>query len=144
MERTATATWEGTLREGTGRVSAQSGALKELAVTFPSRFEQGKGSNPEELIAAAHACCYSMALSHILAGKGFRPRAITTSARVTLAAEGEGFAITRIHLSTEGSVDGVTEQDFLDAANEAKTGCPVSKLLAPGLRSLTLEARLKR
>ncbi len=143
IERSAKAVWEGSLREGNGTFSVPSGTFQNVPYTFLSRFEQGRGSNPEELIAAAHAACFSMALSKVLMDKGVTPDAIATTATVTMEKRNEGFAITMIHLETEGSVDGISAAEFREAAEAAKDGCPVSKLLAPGLESLTFEARLK-
>lgn len=140
--RTATATWAGDLRSGTGRASTSSGALQEAPITFPSRFEQAPGSNPEELIAAAHAACFSMALSAELTRRGSPPQEIRTKATLTLETGEAGPRITRVHLETEGRVPGVDEGTFREAAEQAKENCPVSKLLKPGLQSLTLDARL--
>jgi len=140
--RTATVTWTGDLRGGLGKASTQSGALREVSITFPSRFEQGEGSNPEELIAAAHAACFSMALSGRLAQRGLPPQEIRTRAAVTLQTGEGGPRITKVHLETEARVPGADEATFRQAAEEAKEGCPVSALLKPGLQALTLDARL--
>lgn len=140
--RTAAATWRGDLRDGSGLASTQSGALKDVKVTFPSRFERGEESNPEELIAAAHATCFSMALAGRLARAGMSPEEIRTRAAVTLSKTDTGFAITKVHLETEARVAGADEEKFRVAAEGAKEGCPVSILLRPGLQSLTLDARL--
>jgi osmotically inducible protein OsmC len=140
--RTATASWRGDLRSGKGSVSTASGAVKEIAVTYPSRFESGADSNPEELIAAAHATCFSMALAARLAREGMSPEEIRTRAAVTLSKTETGFAITRVHLETEAHVPGADEAKFRAAAEGAKEGCPVSVLLRPGLQSMTLDARL--
>jgi osmotically inducible protein OsmC len=144
MERSAKAVWEGTLRDGNGTFSVPSGAFQNVPYTFASRFESGRGSNPEELIAAAHAACFSMALSKILMDRGLTPSSISTTATVTVEKKEDGFAITMIHLETEGDVDGISESQFREAAETAKDGCPVSKLLAPGLDSLTFESHLKK
>jgi len=124
--RTSNAEWRGTLEKGSGTMSLASGAY-EGAYTFASRFENGPGTNPEELIGAAIAGCYSMFLSALLAKDGFVPTRITTSAAVAL---GDGPAITSITLETEGVVPNLTEQVFLHKAEEAKKNCPVSKALA--------------
>lgn len=143
LERSAKAVWEGTLKEGNGTFSVPSGAFQNIPYTFASRFESGRGGNPEELIAAAHAACFSMALSKILMDRGITPNSISTTATLTLEKKEDGFGITMIHLETEGDIDGISESQFREAAEEAKDGCPVSKLLAPGLDSLTFESRLR-
>jgi lipoyl-dependent peroxiredoxin len=127
--RSASARWEGDLPHGSGKIATGSGSF-EGSYSFPSRFESGKGTNPEELIAAAHAGCFSMALSHLLAAAGHVPQAVDTTAQVKLDQVEGGFAITSIALSTVGVVPGITETDFLKLANDAKSGCPVSKALA--------------
>lgn len=142
FHRTATSTWSGDLRNGSGVVSTESGALQATAITFVSRFENGGGSNPEELIAAAHAACYSMYLSAILSGAGHTVESINTTASVTLQTGDGGPQITRIHLVTTGKIGGMDPVTFGQFAEEAKQGCPVSKLLAPGLEAMTLEASL--
>jgi osmotically inducible protein OsmC len=143
FNRHANSTWSGDLRSGAGVVSTQSGALTDTKITYVSRFENAGGSNPEELIGAAHAACYSMYLSAILSGAGHVPDSITTTASVTLVAGGEGGPkISRIALVTEGKVPEIDQTTFQKFADEAKAGCPVSKLLAPGLEGLTLEATL--
>jgi len=124
--RTSSAIWKGDLKEGAGSIRLGSGAF-EGAYTWRSRFADGEGTNPEELIGAAHAGCFSMALANILAEAGYPPTSISTSAKVHL---GEGPAITLIALSTEGKVDGIDEKVFLEFAEQAKTGCPVSQALA--------------
>lgn len=144
FHRSAESTWRGDLKSGAGVASTESGALRDLAVTYVSRFENGGGSNPEELVGAAHAACYSMYLSAILSGAGHVPDAIRTTAKVTLAVGGAGGPqITRIALTTEGVVPGIDADTFQKFADEAKAGCPVSKLLAPGLSEMTLEATLR-
>lgn len=143
FQRSATSTWRGDLKGGSGVASTQSGALSDLPITYVSRFENAGGSNPEELIGAAHAACYSMFLSAILSGAGHVPEAIDTRAAVTLVAGGEGGPkITKVHLVTEGRVPGIDQATFQKFADDAKAGCPVSKLLAPGLEAMTLEATL--
>jgi len=128
-KRTASAVWEGTLREGKGKVKLGSGAF-EGQYSFASRFEEGTGTNPEELIGAAHAGCFSMALAAGLTKAGHNPKRISTNANVSLEKVGEGFKITTIELNTEGEVPGIDEQTFLDAAESAKKNCPVSQALA--------------
>jgi osmotically inducible protein OsmC len=143
FHRTAHATWRGDLRNGAGVVSTQSGALNDTQVTFVSRFENAGGSNPEELVAAAHAACFSMALANSLSGAGHIPESIHTTASVTLSMGQDGPKVTRIHLATEGVVPGIDQATFTKFAEETKTGCPISKLLLPGLEAMTLEATLK-
>lgn len=127
--RHAEATWEGDLPSGKGHVKADSGAV-DHAYSFKTRFENEKGTNPEELIAAAHSSCYSMALSHMLASGGHKPTRVTTQAEVTLDKVGEGFKITKIVLNCEAVVPGIEEAAFLSTANQAKVGCPISQALS--------------
>jgi osmotically inducible protein OsmC len=134
--RSAEAEWKGNLREGAGKMKLGSGAY-EGAYSFASRFEEGKGTNPEELIAAAHAGCFSMALSAGLGKAGFTPTRVHTTARVHLEKVGEGFGITRIELTTEAQVPGIDNKAFQEQAEGAKKGCPVSKALAGAQISLT-------
>jgi lipoyl-dependent peroxiredoxin len=126
--RTSSAEWKGTLKEGAGTMKLASGAY-EGPYTFASRFEEGKGTNPEELIGAAHAGCYSMFLSALLTGAGFKPTRIATTAAVHLT---EGPTISLIELQTQAEVPGLTEADLQKHAEAAKKGCPVSKALAGG------------
>jgi lipoyl-dependent peroxiredoxin len=126
--RTSTAKWEGGLQDGKGTMALGSGAF-EGQYSYRSRFEEGTGTNPEELIGAAHAGCFSMALASILAEAGHPPQRIETSARVHLV-PGDEAAITQIELSTEGEVSGIDESEFQRYAETAKAGCPVSKALA--------------
>ena len=137
--RSAVAEWNGNLQEGDGTMSVASGAV-ETGYSYESRFEDGAGSNPEELIAAAHAGCFSMALASILSEAGHEPRSVRTTARVRLEATGEGPTITRSDLETEVSVDGVEGEEFQRFAEQAKEGCAVSRAL--GAIELGLEARL--
>ena len=139
--RKAEAEWTGNLREGKGRVKLGSGAF-EGEYSFVSRFEDGKGTNPEELIGAAHAGCFSMALAAGLTKAGLSPKRIKTTAQVHLEKVGEAFEITRIQLDTEAEVPGVDEKAFLEHAENAKKGCPVSKALAGS--KIELKARLLR
>ena len=129
ITRTASARYEGFGKEGRASVSTQSGVLADTAYGFGSRFESGKGTNPEELIAAAHAACFTMALSFALAKEGLSEGTLETTARVKLDKEGEGFLISRSDLSLEASVSGIDEPRFRALAEEAKANCPVSKLL---------------
>jgi len=128
-KRTASAVWEGTLKEGKGRVKLGSGAF-EGQYSFASRFEEGTGTNPEELIGAAHAGCFSMALAAGLTRAGFNPTRISTTARVSLEKVAEAFKITRIELTTEAEIPNIEEAAFLDQAETAKKNCPVSQALA--------------
>ncbi len=138
-DRTGKATWEGTLREGNGRMALGSGAY-EGPYSFSSRFEEGAGTNPEELIGAAHAGCFSMALAGALARAGFNPTRIDTTATVKLAQGAEGPRISRIILETEATVPGADDTVFQQHAEQAKQNCPVSKALA-GVE-IELNARL--
>ena len=140
ITRTASAVWEGNLAKGKGKVKVESGAF-EGAYSFTSRFGDGSGgTNPEELIGAAHAGCFSMALSNILAEAGFPPTRVATKAAVKMDKVGDGFKIVRIDLTTEADVPGIDEATFLEHANAAKTGCPVSQALASV--EITLTAQL--
>lgn len=136
--RKADAVWEGNLREGKGRMSFGNGAF-EGQYSFTSRFEEGSGTNPEELIAAAHAGCFSMALSNILAQAGHTPKSVSTTANVHLEKDDDGFSIRKVVLDTEADVPGIDEQTFLEKADAAKDGCPVSKALA----SIDIEVNAK-
>nr|WP_314492744.1 OsmC family protein [uncultured Pseudomonas sp.] len=129
MKKTASAVWQGGIKDGKGTISTQSGSLKENPYGFNTRFEDVPGTNPEELIGAAHAGCFSMALSLMLGDAGLTPERIDTQAEVTLEKQGEGFAITAVHLILKAKVPGATEEQFKEIANKAKEGCPVSKVL---------------
>jgi osmotically inducible protein OsmC len=137
--RTADATWEGDLKSGKGKMRLGSGAF-EGAYSFTSRFENGQGTNPEELIAAAHAGCFSMALSHSLAQAGHVPKRVHTTAQVHLEKAADGFAIGRIDLRTEAEVPGLSAAAFQEQAEKAKKNCPVSKVLAGA--QINLDAKL--
>ncbi len=137
--RSAKAVWEGGLKDGQGKVSLGSGAF-EGRYSFGSRFEEAGGTNPEELIGAAHAGCFSMALTAGLGRAGFAPKRVATSAKVHLEKVGEGFKITRIELDNESEVPGIDDAAFQDQARKAKEGCPVSQAL--GGVDITLNARL--
>lgn len=139
--RKANAQWQGDLKSGKGRMAFGSGSW-EGQYSFSSRFEEGTGSNPEELIAAAHAGCFSMALSNILAGAGHTPESVKTEASVHLEVGDDGPGITRIELVTEAVVPGINEDEFQKHAEAAKQGCPVSKVLAGA--DIQLEATLKQ
>ena len=128
MKRTASAQWRGDLKSGNGSVTASSGAFSNLQYSFHSRFEEGKGTNPEELLAAAHAGCFSMALSAQLAQANLTPEQIDTSCQITLERQPDGFAIIASHLDVKARVPGATKEAFDQAVQAAKTGCPVSKL----------------
>jgi osmotically inducible protein OsmC len=127
--RTAEAVWQGKLPEGKGNMKLGSGAY-EGEYSFASRFQESRGTNPEELIGAAHAGCFSMALSHMLGQAGYNPERIHTAAKVHLDKVGDGFKITTIELETEAKVPGIDEKTFLEKAEAAKQGCPVSQALA--------------
>ena len=129
MIRKGSAEWRGNLKEGKGTVSTESGVLSNAAYSFGTRFENGKGTNPEELIGAAHAGCFSMALSAQLGGAGITPESIRTTASVTLEKVEDGFAVTAVHLDVTARIPGANRALFEKAANEAKAGCPISKLL---------------
>lgn len=129
MERKASATWWGTLKDGRGELGSESGALASTPYSVPTRFGDEKGSNPEELIGAAHAGCFSMALSGTLEDEGLDPQRIDTEASVRLEEGEEGYSITRVRLSTRVEAPGADPEAFERAANEAKKGCPVSRAL---------------
>ncbi|HTL71358.1 MAG TPA: OsmC family protein [Candidatus Eisenbacteria bacterium] len=139
MIRKASAVWQGGLKDGKGSVSTESGALSGAAYAFGTRFENGKGTNPEELIAAAHAGCFSMAFSAQLGGAGLVPQSIETQASVTMEKLEAGWTVTGVHLSVVAKVPGADRAAFDKAAQAAKEGCPISRLLkAP----VTMEAKL--
>ena len=141
MKRTASAAWSGNLKDGRGTISTQSGVLSNTQYGFKARFEEGPGTNPEELIAAAHAGCFTMALSAQLEQAGLTAESLRTSAAVTLDKAGDGFAITAVHLDLQAKIPGADQQAFDTAVNNAKVGCPVSKLLNA---EITLSAKLER
>jgi osmotically inducible protein OsmC len=140
MRRKASAVWNGGLKDGKGTISTDSGVLSDTQYSFSTRFEDGVGTNPEELIAAAHAGCFSMALSGQLGQAGLTADSIRTTATVRLEKTDSGFAITSIHLDVTARVPGADQQAFETAANNAKAGCPVSKVLNA---EITMEARLE-
>lgn len=141
ITRQGRAQWKGGLKEGSGTTATGSGALKDVAYSVPSRFESGQGTNPEELIAAAHASCFSMMLSKVLGDQGKTAQEINTTATLTMRMA-DGPKITKIQLQTEARIPGMDDQSFQKAANEAKEKCPVSVLVSPGLESISLDAKL--
>ncbi|KAA0011102.1 OsmC family protein [Billgrantia pellis] len=139
IKKSGSAVWQGSLKEGNGQVSTESGALNDVPYSFGKRFEGQPGSNPEELIGAAHASCYSMALSMIMGEAGMSPERIETQATVTLDQDDGGFTITAVHLKTRVRSPGADASAFQGAADKAKEGCPVSKLFKA---EITLDASL--
>jgi len=139
MVKKAWAVWQGSIKEGGGTISTETGVLKEAPYGFKARFENGKGTNPEELIGAAHAGCFSMALSLMLGEAGLTAEKIETHAAVTLEKIGSGFEITSSHLDVVAKIPGADPAKFADIANKAKVGCPVSKLLKA---KITMDAKL--
>lgn len=135
----ASAHWEGDLKSGIGSISTETGVLREAPYGFKARFEGGKGTNPEELIGAAHAGCFSMALSMILGNANLEADSIDTTADVTLDQVDGGFAITAVHLTLKAKIPGATQEQFEKLTNDAKEGCPVSKVLNA---KITLDATL--
>lgn len=140
MKPTAQAKWQGDLKTGSGSLSTASGILASTPYSFQSRFEQGKGTNPEELLAAAHAGCFTMALSNQLAQAGFKADTLETICTITLEQKDGGFAITESHLELRAKVPGASQEVFDKATQGAKTGCPVSKLYNT---NITLDAKLE-
>lgn len=139
MKKKAWASWKGGIKDGGGTISTESGVLKEAPYGFNSRFEGGKGTNPEELIGAAHSGCFSMALSLMLGEAGMKPEKIDTHAEVTLDKVGEGYEVTASHLTVVATIPGADPARFSAIAEKAKTGCPVSRLLKA---RITMDARL--
>ena len=139
MKKSATAHWSGGIKDGQGSISTETGALREAPYGFKSRFEDGPGTNPEELIAAAHAGCYSMALSLGLGNAGLTADSIDTKAVVTLDKDGDGFSITAVQLTCKAKVPGTDAATFAKIAQATKEGCPVSKVLKA---AITLDATL--
>jgi osmotically inducible protein OsmC len=139
INRTGSASWQGGIKDGKGSISTESGALTSYPYGFASRFEGQRGSNPEELIGAAHASCFTMALSLILGEAKLTAEQMDTQARVTLEQVEGGYAITAVHLTLKARVPGATEASFKELAGKAKAGCPVSKLLKA---DITLDATL--
>ena len=141
MERTASAAWNGSLKEGKGTITTQSGVLSDAPYSFVTRFENGKGTNPEELIAAAHAGCFTMALSAQLGTMNFTPQSLRTSAKLTLEKLDAGWTISKIHLDVSARVPGISASAFESAAASAKANCPVSRLLKA---EITMDAHLEQ
>ena len=140
MKRKASAVWQGGLKDGKGTISTDSGVLENTQYSFSTRFEDGKGTNPEELIAAAHAGCFSMALSGQLGNAGLTADSISTTAAVTLEKTDAGFTITKVHLDVIAKIPGASEEAFQAAAGNAKAGCPISRLLKA---DITMDAKLQ-
>ena len=139
MKQKASAQWKGSLKEGSGTLSTGSGALVDKPYSFKTRFEGEQGTNPEELVGAAHAGCFSMAFSMILGGAGFTPDSIDTTATITLEAKDGGFAVTASHLDVTAKIPGIDDAKFQELAGAAKAGCPISKLLNA---EITMDAKL--
>ena len=140
MKRKASAVWRGGIIDGSGTINSDSGVLSNTQYSFSSRFENGVGTNPEELIAAAHASCFSMAFSGQLGAVKLTPESINTTATVTIIKQGDGFTITAVHLDVKAKIPGASVDDFNMAAQKAKEGCPVSKVLNA---SITMDAVLE-
>lgn len=140
LRRKASAVWNGSLKEGKGKISSDSGVLRDTQYSFNTRFEDGAGTNPEELIAAAHAGCFSMALAFQLSGAGFTPEELRTDAKITMEKEGAGWTIKSSRLELRARVPGLDEAKFQELAAAAKAGCPVSRLLNA---EITLDAKLE-
>lgn len=140
MDKTASAHWQGNLKQGKGTISTQSGALKDNPYGFNTRFEEQPGTNPEELIGAAHAGCFSMAFSMLLGEENFTPDSIDTNATVTLEEKSDGFTVTAVHLEMTARIPNIDQAKFDEIANKAKEGCPISKLLNA---DITLDATLQ-
>src|SRR5881397_1789466 len=140
MQRKASAVWKGGLKDGKGSISAPGGVLNNTPYSFTSRFENGPGTNPEELIAAAHAGCFTMALSAFLGRAGFTPQELSTKATLTLDQVAGNWTITAIHLDTTGRVPGIDAAKFDEIAKDAKANCPVSRVLKA---DITLSAQLR-
>lgn len=139
MKRKASAIWQGGLKDGKGSISTESGVLKQTQYSFSTRFENGVGTNPEELIAAAHAGCFTMAFSAELGKAGFTPTSIETTATITMEKTDAGFTVTESHLDMTAKIPGIDEQNFVAISNGAKAGCPISRLLNA---KISLEAKL--
>jgi lipoyl-dependent peroxiredoxin len=138
MIRKATAVWNGSGKEGKGNLTSPSGVLNNTPYSFRDRFEDGPGTNPEELIAAAHAGCFTMKLTFILGESNITPESLQTRCELTF----ENGAVTKSHLIVEGKVPGISEEKFQEAVKNAEQNCPISKLLKPGLQELSSEAKL--
>lgn len=140
MKRKASAVWQGGLKDGKGTISTESGVLKSTQYSFSTRFENGIGTNPEELIAASHSGCFAMAFSAELGKAGFTPTAINVTATVTLDKTDAGFTVTESHLDMTAKIPGIDQAKFTAIANGAKAGCPISRLLKA---NVTLDAKLE-
>ncbi|MFI5371733.1 MAG: OsmC family protein [Candidatus Eisenbacteria bacterium] len=140
LKREAQAVWTGGLKDGSGRLSSTSGVLKDTPYSFTTRFEQAPGTNPEELVAAAHAGCFSMALSAVLGESGLKPERIETTATVTLEKLDAGWTLTRVHLDLSAKVPGADPAALRAAADKAKAGCPISRVLKS---EITLSTRFE-
>lgn len=140
MQRKGNAVWTGGLRDGKGTISTASGVLKDTQYSFSTRFENGVGTNPEELIGAAHAGCFSMAFSAALEKAGFKAERVATEAAVSLEKSDAGFSITAVHLTVTGKVPGIDAAKFQEVAAGAKAGCPVSRVLNA---TITMDAKLE-
>jgi osmotically inducible protein OsmC len=140
MDRKAKAQWKGNLIAGAGTMSTTSGVLSNTPYSFKTRFEEGTGTNPEELLAAAHAGCFSMALSLILQNEGLTAESINTECTISLNKQGDGYGVTRSHLVLRAKIPGATQDVFIRATNTAKENCPVSKLYDT---EITLDAQLE-
>ncbi|MGB8697823.1 MAG: OsmC family protein [Thermosynechococcaceae cyanobacterium] len=140
MKRKASAVWQGGLKDGKGIISTESGVLSDTQYSFSTRFENGIGTNPEELIGAAHAGCFSMALSAELGNTGLVADSISTATTVTMDTTDAGFTVTEVHLDVRAKIPGASQEAFETAANNAKAGCPISRLLNA---KITMEARLE-
>ena len=141
MERTGSAVWKGGLKDGGGTLATESGTLANVSYSFAKRFGDEKGTNPEELVGAAHAACYAMQLSGVLGAEGLTADEISASSAVSGSADGGGFTITNVHLTVSAKVPGASEEAFRAAAQKAKEICPISKLLH-GSVDITLDAKL--
>jgi osmotically inducible protein OsmC len=139
MQRKGSAVWTGDLKTGKGTVSTESGALKDNAYGFNTRFEDTPGTNPEELVGAAHASCYAMAMSLVLGEKNLKADEIKATAKVTLAEKDGGFAVTKVHLDVTAKIPGISAADFQEVAETTKKNCPISKLLTA---EITMDAKL--
>jgi lipoyl-dependent peroxiredoxin len=140
MQRKASAAWRGGLKDGKGTISTESGVLNQTQYSFGTRFENGQGTNPEELIAAAHAGCFTMALSAQLGNAGLTPESLETTAAVTMEKLEAGWTVTAVHLDLVARVPGADQAAFQKATDAAKTGCPISRLLNA---TITLDAKLE-
>jgi len=143
IQRSANAVWKGDLRGGNGKVSTPSGVLQEDAYTFATRFENAAGTNPEELVAAAFAACFSMAFAGVLSKKGYNSESLSTKATLDMDKMEVGFTITKMRLEVDGVVPNLDQAAFQQFAEEAEKGCPISRLLRPGLQEVEVIARLK-